>query len=323
MKTIERRSLWLGGLAGILYGLLCRLVFVMKINSAWAVMTLGFLLFMPLAAGFISVYLAEREERRGPLVWFGLPAGITVTMLLGSFLLFWEGIICTVMMLPIALVTACIGGGIGALCARKFGPRTPPLVCAALLPFLMAPVEHWIGPANEVRVVRSAIDIDAPASVVWPQIARVAAIEPNEQQFSWTQKIGFPRPIEATLSHEGVGAIRHATFAGDVLFIETVTAWEPEKRLAFRIQADTASIPMKTLDEHVTIGGPYFDTLEGEYRIVPLDGGRRTRLLLASRHRLSTTFNFYASLWTDGVMQDVQSNILHVIRNRCERGLGR
>jgi hypothetical protein len=68
----------------------------------------------------------------------------------------------------------------------------------------------------------------------------------------------------------------------------------------------------------VTIGGRYFDTLHGEYRIEPRPGGG-TILHLVSRHRLSTTFNFYARIWTDAIMQDIQENILVVIRNRCER----
>jgi hypothetical protein len=112
--------------------------------------------------------------------------------------------------------------------------------------------------------------------------------------------------------------VRHATFAGGVLFIETVTEWDAGRRLGFDIRADTASIPPHTLDEHVTIGGRYFDTLHGEYRIEARPDGT-TLLHLSSRHRLSTTFNFYARLWTDAVMRDIQDNILFVIRNRSRR----
>jgi hypothetical protein len=35
-----------------------------------------------------------------------------------------------------------------------------------------------------------------------------------------------------------------------------------------------------------------------------------TRLPLASRHRISTDFNWYAHLWTDAVMADLQPSIL-------------
>jgi hypothetical protein len=134
---------------------------------------------------------------------------------------------------------------------------------------------------------------------------------------TWTHHIGFPRPIEATLSYEGVGGVRHASFERGLLFIETITAWEPQHRLAFSIKADSAHIPTTTLDEHVTIGGSYFDVLDGEYVLEPLSNGD-TLLHLTSHQRLSTNFNGYAGLWTDAVMQNLQTSILQVIQHRAE-----
>lgn len=46
----------------------------------------------------------------------------------------------------------------------------------------------------------------------------------------------------------------------------------------------------------------------------------KIHLRLASEHRLSTHFNVYASVRTDGVMRDVQELILGVIIRRCEAG---
>ncbi len=316
MNPLKNRSVGYSALAGFVYGLACRLMFTLHWNINWlSVMTLGFLMVMPLAVGFISVFLAERAGHRGPAVWLGLPAVTTVALLVGSFVLFWEGIICLTLLMPVAIIMAIIGGAVGGVCARRFG--TTPLVCVALLPFVVAPIEHWIGPSEQIREVQTSIVIRATPTTVWSEIERVRPIRPEEQRFSWSQKIGFPRPIEATLSGTGVGAVRHATFAGGVLFVETVTDWDPERRLAFNIRADSANIPPRTLDEHVTIGGPYFDALQGEYRIETMQDGR-ILLHLSSRHRLSTTFNFYAGVWTDAVMRDIQDNILYVIRNRCE-----
>jgi hypothetical protein len=167
----------------------------------------------------------------------------------------------------------------------------------------------------EVRRVENSIDIAAPPERVWRHIERVSAIDAKELSKSWTQRIGFPRPLEATLSYEGVGGVRHASFERGVLFVETVDVWEPERRLAFSIHAD--KIPPTTLDDHVTIGGEYFDVLRGEYRIERL-GEARVRLHLTSETRVSTDFNWYAHWWSDAVMRDVQREILQVIRKRCE-----
>ena len=103
---------------------------------------------------------------------------------------------------------AMLGGGTGAFCARRFGKT--PLLRVAILPFVVAATERWPGLAYEVREVATSIAIRATPTTVWQQIERVEPIRVEEQRFSWSQKIGFPRPIEATLSGEGVGAVRHA-----------------------------------------------------------------------------------------------------------------
>lgn len=117
--------------------------------------------------------------------------------------------------------------------------------------------------------------------------------------------------------HEGVGGVREASFERGVLFRETVTEWVPERRMSFTIAVD--SIPTKTLDQHVTVGGEYFDVLDGTCEIVPLGPGK-TELRLWSTHRLTTHFNPYASLWTDLVMRQIQGNILQVVGVRRRRG---
>jgi hypothetical protein len=165
--------------------------------------------------------------------------------------------------------------------------------------------------------VANVIDIQASPETVWHNIERVPAISKDELPTTWARRIGFPDPIEATLSHEGIGGVRDATFAGGLSFIETIDVWQPRERLAFTIAANTDKIPATTLDEHVRVGGPYFDVLRGEYRLEPLPNGV-IRLHLSSDHRLSTDFNWYAHLWTDAVMSDLQQRILQVIKARCE-----
>jgi len=129
--------------------------------------------------------------------------------------------------------------------------------------------------------------------------------------------MGFPRPVSATLSRPGVGGVRLARFERGLVFTETVTEWEPNRRLSFTIDPNTESIPATTLDQHVTIGGEHFDVLDGTYRIEPV-GANEVILHLSSTHRLSTRFNFYAQFWSDLVMRQIQDNILEVIRHRAE-----
>jgi len=187
-----------------------------------------------------------------------------------------------------------------------------------LLPFVVAPIESRLAAPVEVRRVATSIEIAAAPAAVWREIVAVPPIRREEQGWRLVHAIGFPRPIEAKSFGTGLGSIRHATFERGVLFVETVTRFEVEHALAFSIAADPDTIPAQALDQHVTVGGPYFDVLEGEYTIEPIGPGR-VRLHLASRHRLSTHFNFYAGAWTAFIMRDVQENILEVVKRRAER----
>ena len=114
----------------------------------------------------------------------------------------------------------------------------------------------------------------------------------------------------------GVGAVRYATFEKGVLFVETINEWDEPHRLAFSIRADTKNIPPKTFDEHVVIGGRYFDVLNGIYWIEDMGNGD-VILHLSSEQRLSTRFNFYSHYWTEFLMADLQNYILGIIKKRC------
>lgn len=306
--------------AGMAYGALTRFVFGQEgVSDFLGVMTVAFLFLVPLGVGFATV---EREARWSWPRRVFMPWVPALLSLAGALLASWEGMICIMLWLPLFLLMSTLGGvlaGASRSLARTRRSRAALLACCLLLPFLAAPVEHQIDLPVEHRVVRNAIEIRADPAVVWANIARVPAIRPEELGFTWTHLIGFPRPIAATLSHEGVGGVRHATFERGVLFVETITAWQPGRRLAFQIAADPASIPAAALDEHVTVGGPYFDVLDGEYRIEQLAPGRLV-LHLQSTHRLSTRFNAYSGLWTDFILRDVQNAILEVLKRRSETG---
>lgn len=298
---------------GAVYGILARIAFGSKeYPEIFGVMTFAFIFVVPLVIGFLTVRLAPEEARRSWLYCLFMPwiAGLICLAALLAFA--YEGLICLVMMGPVMLALASVGGVLARLITKR-GPV--PLAAFAALPFLVGPLEQKMARHNEIRKVENTIVIDAPADVVWRNIASVPEIRKDEAKPSWSHKIGFPMPLAATLSHEGVGGVRQATFERGILFVETVDLWEPGRRLGFGIKADP--VPATTLDEHVTVGGPYFDVLRGEYDIEPAGEGK-VLLRLWSEHRVTTTFNTYAAVWTDAVMSDVQSLILGVIKNRAE-----
>jgi hypothetical protein len=316
----QKRVFLVSLLIGVGYGILARLVFGLdRFKDEFGVMTASFIFLIPFGLGIAAVMVGERHGRWKWWQWIVIP-WLAALLALGSALaLAWEGIICVFLWVPLFLVLSSLGGLVGALVGYLLRKRGRMLFLATflILPFVTAPLEHRIPLPDDRRVVRTEIEIAAAPEVVWRNIARVPAIRPEEQGPSLFHALGFPRPIEATLSHEGLGGVRHASFEGGVVFIETVTEWQPGHRLAFTIAADPASIPQTTLDEHVTVGGPFFDVLSGEYEIEGVAPGKVV-LHLASTHRLSTHFNLYSGIWTDKIMRDVQEYILEIIKRRCE-----
>jgi hypothetical protein len=319
-SEFKRRNLVMVGAAiGFVYGVGLRLLANSQ-GANYAVMTVGFICFMPFAMGCITVYFAEIGEQRRIWTWVWLPWVPLLAALGAMMLTLLEGLICIAMFATLAMILASVGGLLGGLAARLIRSNRAKrftMTCVMALPLVTAPWEKHILYRLEEREVENVIDINASPEVIWRNIESVPAIRSDELPTSWSHRIGFPDPVEATLSHEGVGGVRDATFTGGLSFLETVDVWEPQYRLAFTIAAQTDSIPPTTLDEHVRVGGPYFDVLRGEYRLETLGKGR-TRLHLSSRHRISTDFNWYAHLWTDAVMSDLQKRILFVIRQRCE-----
>ena len=312
---LNSQATMIGIVLGVAYGLFARIMIaVSPRNSGWfGVMTLAFLVLVPIGIGILTTMESEDQSLGYRVIGPWLPTFLT---LVGTAVFALEGAICIILAIPLVFPLASIGGLIGGLIRRK-SIATRSLILA--VPFLVSPLEMRIGnPVRMVETVREVV-IDAPPATVWPLVASVDSIRPEEQSKALFVSLGFPRPVSATLSHPGVGGVRRAKFEKGLVFTETVTDWSPGKRLSFTIDPNTESIPANTLDEHVTIGGPYFDVLTGTYELFPLDGGTRTRLVLRSTHRVSTHFNPYAAWWAERIMASIQTNILDVLETRAEQ----
>jgi Polyketide cyclase / dehydrase and lipid transport len=303
---------------GVGYGVVAQVVARLELlKGLFAVMSFGYVFVLPWVLGYVTATSLAPGRR-----WWqsGLAAMASVCLsLVVALAVGWEGSICLVMAAPVYLPLALLGGLVGHRVRRSdaYGARQHfALIALVTLPLGSAAIESRALTDERLRDVHDSIEIAATPEAVWPFIARVAAItEPQESPFFW---LGFPKPVEATLSFEGVGGVRHARFERGLTFIETVHTWDPPRALGFGIEVDPAHTPLTTLDAHVTVGGRYFDVLDGAYRIEPI-GPRRVRLHLTSRHRISTHFNAYTALWSDALMSEIQSNILRVLKGRVER----
>ena len=307
-----RVAIAVGVVSGLVYGICTRFIADgTRLNDLLVVMTLSFLVLVPLVIGYLTVRPHPRPSWSYRLLAPWLPTILSVAI---SFAVGWQGTICIVMGLPLLLIFSSIGGVLGGVAAFR---RPAGAAATALLPFVLTPLEQRLPLPDRVHEVRTSIVIAAKPAAVWTEIIEVPRIQPHEQRPALFISLGFPRPVSATLSRPGVGGLRYARFERGLLFLETVTDWEPQRTLRFTIAAQTDSMLPETLDRHVTIGGPYFNVLSGRYDIRSGSNGVVV-LDLTSELRVSTHFNLYATPWADAIMRSIQENILEVIRSRAE-----
>ena len=315
------RSLLFAALCGTLYGVLTQFFArnVLKnsqpIAASYLVMSAAYVFLLPFVIGMVHVFLRSRQKMPGYAAAIFEPILPSLLCLVLSVLVHWEGTICVVMAFPVMFAIAMLGG-LAMRIILQFKTRNLVFATFVFLPIPLAFAEQQIPLPQEKQIVANSIRIHAPAATVWKKIVRVERItEPQESPFF---SMGFPKPVEAILTGDGVGQTRLATFERGLQFVETVTAWRENEKLAFTIKADPKMTPLTTLDEHVTVGGAFFDVLSGTYEIQKI-GADEVDLKLYSEHRISTHFNFYARIWSRYLMSEIQSNILSVIRQRAEK----
>lgn len=306
-------------LVPLVFATLTRLIFgIEALESIYGVMTFAFLVGVPVGIGVLTVYFSPMEKAENTTYAFFIPWLSVLFFFIVTFFLNLEGWGCWAMALPILLLFSSVGGILGRLLKIKKRKNNKTYISIILLlPLVISPIEQLIGKIPGTYKAYTSIDIKAPAEVIWANVTRVKEIPAAEHKGTITRFLNFPRPIKAELNYEGVGASRSAIFSGGLVFHETVLSYEHLRKMEFSIKALPYEIPSTTLDEHIVIGGKYFDVLNGTYELEKLTADTY-RLHLYSHFKLSTSFNFYASWWASWIMRDIQNNILQIEKERSE-----
>ena len=302
-----------------IYAIVLRLFFgIDTCGELFSVMSVSFLFGLPTIVGVLTVYLSSIEKvkrLRYRILTPRIPIFIFFVLTLAFAM---EGWACWLMVLPLFLIAASIGGLIGGYFKLRKKDNKTYISILVLMPLFISPIEHLIGAIPGTYQANTYIDIHASSDKIWSNITRVREIKPAQDKGWLTQFLGFPRPVEAILNFNGVGASREARFTNGLVFYETVLEYIDKKKMVFSIKAYPYEIPSTTMDKHVVIGGQYFDVLNGTYELEKMNDNTY-RLHLYSRFKLTTTFNFYAGWWAKWIMKDIQNNILQVEKERAEK----
>ena len=272
--------------------------------------------FLPLLSGFVSVLLYTRNsQHRG----WGECARVSVLSSLlqgfGLLLLGLEGLLCVLMLAPLAAALS-IAGGHAAYTLRR--PLRDPQTSTRLLFFLLlaAPVllgaESTVDREPPVYEVRTAVEVDAPPSVVWKNVVSFHELPPPDD---WLFRTGIAYPVRAEIRGTGAGAVRYCVFSTGA-FVEPIEVWDEPRLLRFSVTDNPPS--MQELSPWGDIHPPHLEgslvSRRGQFQLTELPGGR-TRLEGTTWYSHGLYPAGYWRLWSDWIIHRIHLRVLrHVVR---------
>lgn len=315
---VKYRGVILGFLGGIVYALLVAAIFTLGGLIETDYVSGAMLLGTPVAIGALTVFFASVEQVKDVKFNIFQPWLSVFGWLLVSLIIAWESIICVVMLLPLYLPLASLGGYVaGVIRLRKLGSSNGGTMFSfALLPLLLIPIETQFVIPTIFHDEVDSIVINAPIEQVWQSLPNVKNIKSEELKWTFSHFIGLPKPKSSILPKLEIGAVRTSSWEEGIFFKERITHIVPQKLLAYDVLVDEQAMKIANLDTHITVGDQYFDIEKGHYALEDLNG--KTRLTISTTYRMTTNVNWYGQLWANLVLDDFHYMVLNLLKDRVE-----
>lgn len=316
MKKEYQPLLWI--LFGAAYGLAGRVLFAHAPHIFGAqIISVAFLLGTPFAIGAIVIY-GLRQAR--PSVWkmIWAPWVAIALALAGSAIALLEGSVCIILASPIFFVISSLGGLVMGLVLRWTGRGTATFNSILALPLALALIEPAMPQEPEMLEDRVAIEVAAPPHRIWEEIRNARDIRKEELPGNFTHWIGVPRPVEGVNVMTPTGEVRYSKWERGVHFSARVTHEIPDRTITWRYAFTPDSFPQGSLDDHVKIGGRYFNVHDTTFNLQPVSA-TATRLEVISHYSVTTDVNFYSVPVARFIAKDFMSAIVHLYKFRSER----
>lgn len=321
-------KLFLGVTIASLYALTIRLVYGF-LGDYMGIMSTAFIIVTPLLIGFLTVIFIPVDKIKRRISAFFFPWVTAIVILAVTMAFNLEGAICWIMVFPLFAVASGVGGLIayqvkhkrhekksdGELLDEKIN-NSLNVSLAFVIPILLGFIEGDRTLTPEYITVQEEIVVSATTSEVWKQVLRIdQKVYPEEGTSTWISDLmGFPKHLKTTQDKYTLGGRRVASYEKGLYFEEIITEIETEKKLVLEINTDPENIPPTVMDEHILIGGEYFDVLEDTYELEVLDN-KEIKVTLSSKFYINTPFNWYTGLWAKFLLKDVLHGELEKIQD--------
>jgi hypothetical protein len=300
---------------GALAGIGLRLIYSGGPDDSYSAMAFGFVILAPIAVGGVTVFVAERSRRRTPGYWVAASFAATALFVSGTLLILIEGLICAVIIVPLFAALGILGGLIMGLICRFTNWPKQTIGSFVLLPLVLGGVDRDIPFPQELLDVERTVAIQAPAEIVWRELLNARDIRADEVDAAWLYRIGVPLPIEGTIL-DLPEQTRRVLMAKNVYFDELIAESRPYEHVRWTYRFYEDSFPPYALDQHVIVGGRYFDVQDTSYTLTRR--GDATEVTMRIGFRVSTRFNWYASPVARVLIGNLIESNLGYYRRRSE-----
>ncbi|MDO3656432.1 hypothetical protein [Acinetobacter genomosp. 15BJ] len=292
---------------------------VLLSSYAKDLMSFVVVLVIPAILGSLFEYFMIRKQPNPIFLsrLFKIQPLVFVIVIVFCVIVLREGIICLIMLLPILLMGLLLGAGLMRLICHYLWKPSAKIYSFALLPLILWLLLPDFSRTEYGQTQRSVV-IHAPAHQVFQAINQIGKIQPEEVKHSFIFSMGFPKPIFGmTEQHEGE-LIRTIQWERGIKFEEKVTASHAPYLLSWKYQFAPDSFPKGSLDDHLEMGGKYFDLLKTDYQLQQIDA-HTTKLILSIDYRLSTEYNWYSRLWVNYVLNEFSDVVMQIHKQRLEK----
>lgn len=284
-------------------------------RSLERMMTSTFLVLTPFIFGALINYMANYDSPAPfscTLKWLAIFYGVLTVF---SIVVLREGSICVILAAPILMGSFIVGAGLMHLLCRYLWKPNKAVYSLAILPILLMLMPEQLDTTH--NSVQRSILINAPVSTVWQQINHIDGIKSTEFKPSLLYAIGVPYPISGITNTVDGQKIRHSHWQKDIHFDGMIQQSTPNQYLRWNYRFSPDSVPKGALDDHVQLGGKYFDFQDTSYQLIPVND-HQTQLILNIDYRVSTEINFYTVYVAKLLLNDFARVILDLYKQRSE-----
>ncbi|TDQ64269.1 polyketide cyclase/dehydrase/lipid transport protein [Maritalea mobilis] len=299
----------------LISGLLALYIVGLAINIEMVSFT--FLVGYPIVAGAVILHFRPTGKMWGfgkSILWI---IGIALASLLASLFSGLEGVIC-VTMAAVPILMGTLLGGVIYLTIRRWQNYGQSHLKAIVAPVLAVATVSMISFPAEYYTISNSIEIDAPPATVFAMLKDIPDIEPEEITTRPVHWLGVPKPTHAVWRESAVGTVRYSHWGDGVHFREVITQFEQDRKISWDFEFPEGWVREGIEDQHIKVGGRYFDIISGGYQLEDLGG--KTRLTLTTKTYDNSKLGPYAKFWHHFFFEDFHLAILELVRNRVEAG---